>query len=128
MLCPDYCGFVKRETDLTFAHFSFVSLSSNMSHLGTSKSYKYFCKPGQPPLVDDQGKLATCTRFALSKAICFGFDKNIWGNTQSLDLEQKAVTNVLLNEHKDDKGKWPTDFDGKVYQFQESKYFMSRYL
>ena len=80
---------------------------------------KSLCPPGQPPQPDDQGTLATCTRFALSKAVCHGFDRKMWVKAKSLDMEQSAVTSILINEHKYSQGKWPTDFAGKTYLFQE---------
>ena len=67
---------------------------------------------------DDQGNLGVCTRTALSKAIGNGFiDKDFFH--KELDFDQKAITQVLVNEHKDGVGKWPTDFDGKSYHLQE---------
>ena len=105
---------------ISIAHSCIVCLSRRMSDNGTSKTYHIFAtKPGQPPVVDNQGQLATCTRFALSKAICFGFDKKIWVKNQSLDMDQNNVTTALLQEHKDSDGKWPTDFNGVQLQLYE---------
>ena len=105
---------------ISIAHSRIVCLSRKMSNKGASKSYHNLAtKPGQPPVVDNQGQLATCTRFALSKAICFGFDKKIWVKNQSLDVDQKSVTTALLQEHKDPDGKWPTDFNGVELQLYE---------
>ena len=77
--------------------------------------------PGHAAVVDDQGPLATCTRFALSKGICDGFFKKRWIFGKSLDIDQDSVSLVLLQEHKDTIGKWPEEFDKKQYQFQEKK-------
>ena len=74
--------------------------------------------PGGAPVNDDQGELETCTRFALAKAICDGFDKRRWVN-QALDVDQNVVTGALLQVHKDGEGKWPTAFNGKRFQFQD---------
>ena len=77
--------------------------------------------PGHAAVVDNQGKLATCTRFALSKAICDGFFWERWIPKTSLDIDQGEVTTALLQEHKDTVGKWPHEFNGKEYQFQEKQ-------
>ena len=39
----------------------------------------------------------------------------------SLDIDQDVVAHDLLQEHKDGEGKWPTEFNGKKYQFQDNK-------
>ena len=38
---------------------------------------------------------------------------------RTLDIDQKAVTGILLNEYKDGAPRWPQEFDGKVFQFQD---------
>ena len=72
------------------------------------------------PLPDNQGDSGLCTRFAVSKAIKSGFaDMKFWDT--ELDFVQGEVATALINEHKDDEGKCPTDFNGKSYHFQENK-------
>ena len=78
-------------------------------------------KPGGAAVPDDQGDLETCTRFALAKAICDGFLNQRWVKNTSLDIDQDVVAHVLLQEHKDGEGKWPTEFNGKKFQFQEKQ-------
>ena len=39
----------------------------------------------------------------------------------SLDIDQDVVAHVLLQEHKDGEGKWPTEFNGKKFQFQDKQ-------
>lgn len=36
-----------------------------------------------------------------------------------VDLSQEAVKEVVRSKEKDLNAKWPEEFDGKVYQFQE---------
>ena len=57
-------------------------------------------------------------RFALSKAIIDGFMRKKFVPGVVIDLDQGAVKCALNNEHKDTLGKWPQEFDKKVYQFQ----------
>jgi hypothetical protein len=63
----------------------------------------------------------------LRKAICQVFDRKMCVKIRSLDMDQNAVTSILLNEHKDSQGKWPTNFTGKTYQFYERN-FISYWL
>lgn len=85
-------------------------MSLNLNHLGL---------PGGPAVADDQGDLSTCTRFALSKAICEGFYTKRWNPNEELDVDQACVTTSLLQVPKDGDGKWPTDFHKTRFQFQE---------
>ena len=39
---------------------------------------------------------------------------------KKLDFVQEEVKSALMNEHKDDEGKHPTEFNGKSFQFQEN--------
>ena len=46
------------------------------------------------------GNLRTCTRHALGKCLVDGFMKKIYLPGRKVNLDQKAVVQVLLNEHK----------------------------
>ena len=83
--------------------------------------------PGGFGVPDDQGTLDVCTRFALSKAIAEGFMKKITVRGKQIDIDQDVITNVLLNEFKDGKGKWPHEFNRKSYQLRDKngKYWMT---
>ena len=56
--------------------------------------------PGGPAEVDNQGILAECTRFALSKAIGNGFWTRKIAKGEVIDIFQDSVKEVLCNEHK----------------------------
>ena len=75
--------------------------------------------PSGPAVVDNQGPLDLCTRFALGKAIVDGFHKKQWVTNKTLDIDQGSVTTALVKEHDDVGGKWPNEFDGKDYKFQD---------
>ena len=77
--------------------------------------------PGGLPVPDNQGKLKTCTRFAVAKAVIAGFMMKIFIPNEEVDVDQEAVVTALLNEHKDEEGKWPEEFHGKYYQFRDRK-------
>lgn len=77
--------------------------------------------PGSKPTPDDQGNLDVCTRFAICKAIIFGFMMKIFVPGKEIDIDQACMTLVLLNEHKDGEGKWPDKFNNKKYQLLDSK-------
>ena len=44
--------------------------------------------------------MRTCTRHALGKCIVDGFMKKIYLPGRVVDLDQEAVVQVLVNEHK----------------------------
>ena len=46
------------------------------------------------------GNLRTCTRHALGKCLVDGFMKKIYLPGWVVDLDQEAVVQVLVNEHK----------------------------
>ena len=77
--------------------------------------------PGGLPVPDNQGKLKTCTRFAVAKAVIAGFMMKIFVPNEEVDVDQEAVVTALLNEHKDEEAKWPHQFHGKKYQFKDRK-------
>ena len=51
--------------------------------------------PGQEPEPDEQGNVPTCTRYALSKAACAGFQREIFVVNTIVDFEQKYITKIL---------------------------------
>ena len=53
-------------------------------------------------------------------AIVDGFDRGIFRPKMKLDFDQGSVTDLLLNVHQDLAGKWPHEFNGKVYQLRET--------
>ena len=77
--------------------------------------------PGSRPVPDQQGDLDTCTRHALGKGIVAAFDQKMAVPGKKIDLRQNSVTDILLNEHNDGDGKWPTDFHLKEYTFRDKK-------
>ena len=77
--------------------------------------------PGNFAKPDYQGSLEVCTRFALSKSLVDGFMKKIFVHGEEVDIDQLLVTAVLLNEHKDGDGKWPEEFNNKIYQLIDSQ-------
>ena len=60
----------------------------------------YFPTPGGPAVLDNQGKLEECTRFALSKAIGNGFWTGKIVKGKDIDISQESIKEVLCNEHK----------------------------
>ena len=94
---------------------SFMKDTKSMRRTRRAQSHS----PEGIPRPDNQGDSRLCTRFALSKAINSGFIDMKFSDTE-LDFVQGEVTTALINEHKDDDGKFPTDFDGKSYHFQEN--------
>ena len=40
---------------------------------------------------------------------------------KELDFVQEEVKSALMNEHKDNAGKYPSEFHGRSYQFQENE-------
>ena len=84
---------------------------------GSNGASEYFSvAPGGRPVPDDQGDLQVCTPFAMSKAVVDYFMTQC-----GVDIDQKAVTGILLKEHKDGAPRWPQEFDGKVFQFQDTQ-------
>ena len=53
--------------------------------------------PSAPAGVDDQGKANTCSLFALSKALCNGFETNKFVPGY-LDFDQGQIRNILMNK------------------------------
>ena len=73
------------------------------------------------PRPDNQGNSKQCTRFALSKALINGFMNKKFFPNKELDFVQEEVKSALMNEHKDNAGKYPSEFHGRSYQFQENE-------
>jgi len=74
--------------------------------------------PGGYPKVDDQGKFPTCTIHALSKAIVMGFDQGIFARYK-VDISQERVAEVLMKGEKSFDAKFPEEFNGKEYEFED---------
>ena len=53
--------------------------------------------PAAPAGVDDQGKANTCSLFALSKALCNGFESKKFVPGY-IDFNQETVRNILMNK------------------------------
>ena len=97
----------------------------NMFEVGGQSDYdededEIGAAPGARPVPDNQGELEVCTRFAISKGIVDGFMRKMFVRGKEVDISQDQVTMILINEHKDGDGKWPHEFNGKVYQFKDS--------
>jgi len=60
----------------------------------------------------------------MSKSLVDGLMRKILVAGEEIDIDQAAMTAVLLNEHKDGDGKWPDEFNNKTYQLLDSN---SRY-
>ena len=57
--------------------------------------------PGARPVVDDQGSLPLCTRFALAKAVANAFATGkVWGAQGEIDIDQCCITTAFLQETK----------------------------
>ena len=85
-------------------------------------AFEYFSvPPGARPVPDNQGNLDVCTPFAMAKAIGDGFMRKIFVRGEEVDINQSAVTGILLNEYKDGVGRWPNEFNGKEFFFQDTK-------
>ena len=88
-------------------------------------SESFSVPPGAKPEPDNQGSLPVCTTFAIAKAIGDGFMEGIFVRTGRMklkvDIDQAAITNVLLNEFQDGLARWPQEFNGKTYQLQDSE-------
>ena len=54
--------------------------------------------PGALPVLDNQGNLKTCTRFAVAKALIAGLMMKIFVPYQEIDVDQGEVTTALLQE------------------------------
>ena len=108
---------------------NFKSLSLNNLNLNQNSAEDLFCSspPGNFAKPDDQGKLDTCSRFALAKALVDGFMRKFFVPGQEIDIDQDAVTVALLQKHKSVDGVWPHEFDQETYQFidNESRYWES---
>jgi len=79
--------------------------------------------PSAPAGVDDQGNANTCSLFALSKAVCNGFEtkKFVPGY---LDFNQETTRNILMNKVQGStvlNSRFPTDFDGIIFTIQDKK-------
>ena len=81
-----------------------------MKRISSSRS------PEGMPRPDNQGNSSQCTRFAVSKAIINGFMKKKFSPYKELDFDQKEVTSALINEHKDDAGKYPTHLNFSAHR------------
>ena len=75
--------------------------------------------PGSRPVPDQQGDLDICTRFAIGKEIVDAFDQKMAVPDKKIDLRQNAIIDILINEHNDGDGKWPTEFHLKTYTFRD---------
>ena len=53
--------------------------------------------PAAPAGVDDQGKANTCSLFALSKALCNGFESKKFVPGY-IDFNQETIRNILMNK------------------------------
>lgn len=76
-------------------------------------------KPCALAVPDDQGNEGFCTRYALSKAIVNGFQTKKFSGKE-LDFDQSIISSILVNEHKSNSGKWPSDFNGISFLAQEA--------
>ena len=95
-----------------------------ISHVrnGSNGASEYFSvAPGGRPVPDNQGNLDVCTPFAVSKAIADGFMRKMFVPGEEVDIDQSTITGILLNEYKDGVGRWPDEFDGKEFQFQDKQ-------
>ena len=77
--------------------------------------------PGAFPTPDFQGMYETCTSHAVAKTILNGYQMGKFTNGLSIDMDQNVVTQVLLNEIKDIKAIYPTDFHGRLLLLHDAK-------
>ena len=66
------------------------------------------------------GNWETCTRHAISKAICDGSYYQVFCHEQ-VDFDQDKVTDALiaLDPNLEDKGKWPTRYHKTIFTFTD---------
>ena len=78
-------------------------------HPVISNSRDFLPAPAEYAYPSDQGKLFTCTRHALGKAIVDGFQKKIFWTLEVYDFSQKEVIEKLIQQYKNEEmeGKWP---------------------
>jgi len=85
-------------------------------------------KPEQEAYPDDQGEFQTCTRHALGKAICDGYEFMWFDKPEKVDFLQKEIINTLVAVDGDEKkydGKWPTDYNGLRMELLEDNFIYS---
>ena len=74
----------------------YSSYSEDLGFLGVrSKRTRTISTPGQEPFADYQGLVPTCTRYALSKATCRGFQRKYFFPAAEVDFKQNYITSVL---------------------------------
>ena len=71
--------------------------------------------PGEFAHPSDQGPSSTCTRHALAKCVCDGFQKGYFNPKTVMDFKQQELIDAFINIHPNEemKGKWPTEYDKK---------------
>ena len=93
---------------------------SVLSLSNSSLDKSSFEPPAWKAQPDEQGNFETCTRHALSKAICDGCWDKIF-HCEQINLNQAEVTEALiaLNPEMLYKGMWPKEFSKKKFEFTD---------
>jgi len=74
---------------------------------------------------DDQGDLSTCTRHAVGKAVCDGYEWVWFDQAEKLDFLQREIVNTLIAVDGDamkKEGTWPTHYDGLGMELLEDNF------
>ena len=62
--------------------------------------------PGALAVIDNQGNLGFCSRFALGKAAANGFMLGKFSQNQQLDFVQRDIATAIVNSDKVEFNQW----------------------